>query len=425
MSTLSHSVVHLVERSTNSASATVATDRAASFRNTNGGCAVAADLCDGNVNANVNSNVNVNSNADASSPRILACSVRGDGSPSVQSLQAKLLAARKRNELLQNIEKGVDEHGYPLCEFRKGFLDHYRPKSLIISSIRVTLQQGTTILAGFMGDQLELDLKRNQRVNVGEITQMEADLEADEWEKIEWEKRWKTLPNKFVAALVKYHSVTLILRFYEYVVSKVVDMHKLNKLTMDPFVMSRRMASRIENKSPLGKTETVRDHKMRVTQDMTVSTLWANLLPFCADYSLHQALLCYGYFKYYNYQRQRRLLTAKRDEGHSDVDETDESSPNGSASALITDDDKELAKDLGWKSLRLAGSRQIGLLGSALGAGIGTVVWPGWGTIVFTAIGDGAGGMIMDDGYFKARQELRQRQAEDEARDDSISRQVQ
>jgi len=53
------------------------------------------------------------------------------------------------------------------------------------------------------------------------------------------------------------------------------------------------------------------------------------------------------------------------------------------------------------------------------------VVWPGWGTIVFTAIGDGAGGMIMDDGVFKAHQELQQRQAEDEARDDSISRQVQ
>jgi len=47
-----------------------------------------------------------------------------------------------------------------------------------------------------MTDQLELDLKRNRRVNEGEIMQLEADLEADEWEKIEWDKRWKTFPKK-------------------------------------------------------------------------------------------------------------------------------------------------------------------------------------------------------------------------------------
>jgi len=35
-----------------------------------------------------------------------------------------------------------------------------------------------------MTDQLELDLKRNRRVNEGEIMQLEADLEADEWEKV-------------------------------------------------------------------------------------------------------------------------------------------------------------------------------------------------------------------------------------------------
>eukprot|EP00536_Pseudo-nitzschia_multiseries_P014213 jgi/Psemu1/262035/estExt_Genewise1Plus.C_6700020 len=404
-----HSVAHLVERSANSASATAATDRAAS--------------------ATTGSHSNSSSSEGCEPPRVLACSSSSsrssDGSPSVQSLQAKLLAARKRNELLQNIEKGVDEYGYPLCEFRKGFLDHYRPRALVTSTIRVTLQQGTTILAGFMGDQLELDLKRNRRVDEGEITQMEADMEADEWEKIEWEKRWKTFPNKFAVALVKYHAVTLILRFYEYVASKLTDIHKLNKLTMDPFVASKRIASRIENRSPPGKNETVRDHKFGVTVYMTGTTLWANLLPFCADYSLHQALLCYGYFKYYNYQRQRRLLAASRDEGHVDADETDERNPNGSASSLITGDDKDLAIELGWKSMRLAANRQVGLLCSAVGAGIGSVVWPGWGTIVFSAIGDGTGGMIVDDGYYKARQDLRQRQAQDEARDDSISRQVQ
>lgn len=214
--------------------------------------------------------------------------------------------------------------------------------------------------------------------------------------------------------------MTLILRCYEFVASKLVDLHKLNKLTTDPFVASKRISSRIERQSPPGRNETVWDHKIAVAASMTTTTIWANLLPFCADYSLHQALLCYGYFKYYSYQRQRRLLTASRND---DSDETDESTANGAA--WVTEDDQELAMDLGWKSLRLATSREVGLVCSAAGAGIGSVVWPGWGTIVFSALGDAAGGMVLDDGYFKARKSLEEKRAKDEARDESISRQVQ
>jgi hypothetical protein len=48
----------------------------------------------------------------------------------------------------------------------------------------VSLQQATTILVAFISEQLELDLKRNIKVNEGELTQLEADLEAEEWEKV-------------------------------------------------------------------------------------------------------------------------------------------------------------------------------------------------------------------------------------------------
>ena len=154
---------------------------------------------------------------------ILASSPSPTGS--VQSLQARLLAARKKNELLEEIERGVDADGYPFCEYRKGFWDHLKGKSLIISvsrnntelrnklhlmtrmidfarefhsydlshlihslstlqTVRVSLQQATTILVSFISEQLELDLKRNIKVNEGELTQLEADLEAEEWEKV-------------------------------------------------------------------------------------------------------------------------------------------------------------------------------------------------------------------------------------------------
>ena len=65
---------------------------------------------------------------------ILASSPSPTGS--VQSLQARLLAARKKNELLEEIERGVDADGYPFCEYRKGFWDHLKGKSLIISVSR-------------------------------------------------------------------------------------------------------------------------------------------------------------------------------------------------------------------------------------------------------------------------------------------------
>ena len=45
-------------------------------------------------------------------------------------------------------------------------------------------QQSTILLANFMSEQLEHDMKRNILVNEGELTQMEADLQAEEWETV-------------------------------------------------------------------------------------------------------------------------------------------------------------------------------------------------------------------------------------------------
>mmetsp|Transcript_2332 Transcript_2332/g.5173 ORF Transcript_2332/g.5173 Transcript_2332/m.5173 type:complete len:188 (+) Transcript_2332:310-873(+) len=126
--------------------------------------------------------------SEGTGPLPMACSpLRGNenkNSPSVKSLQAKLLEARRRNELLEEIEKGVDSDGYPLCQYRKGFVDHLKAKSLIISTIRLSITQASTILVNFLTEQLELDLKRNKQVNHGEITQLEADIQAEDWENV-------------------------------------------------------------------------------------------------------------------------------------------------------------------------------------------------------------------------------------------------
>ncbi|MGK3760512.1 MAG: hypothetical protein ACI8RD_012829 [Bacillariaceae sp.] len=220
---------------------------------------------------------------------------------------------------------------------------------------------------------------------------------------------------KLATALTKYHAVTLILRLYEYIADKLLrgDLQLMDKLTMDPYSMSKRIASKIESKNEM---ETVRDHPIYVGTTMTSTTFYANLLSFCADYSLHQGLLCYGYYKYYNYQRSKRLDIAT-----SDLDfENDYSgigSPTRNFINNLTEDDKILVKDLGTQSSKLVSNRGLGLICNAIGGGIGSIIWPGWGTIIISSLGDSVSGMIMDDGYHKALQTLQDKQRKEEQDD--------
>ena len=155
---------------------------------------------------------------------------------------------------------------------------------------------------------------------------------------------------------------------------------------------------------------------------MTSTALWANFLPFFADYSLHQGLLCYGYFKFYSYKRQRRLAD-RAETSPADPDEQDEAAEADMAADL--EERKVLLSDLGTKSTKLASNRGLGWIGSAVGAGIGSVVWAGWGTILVSSLGDVACGAILDDGYYKARLDLEEQQRDMETNDAIHRAQVQ
>jgi hypothetical protein len=50
----------------------------------------------------------------------------------------------------------------------------------------VVTQQGTLIMASYMQDQLETDMKRNELVQEGKLSQHEADEQAEEWEKVRY-----------------------------------------------------------------------------------------------------------------------------------------------------------------------------------------------------------------------------------------------
>lgn len=78
-----------------------------------------------------------------------------------------------------------DDHSVSFGLAHKAFVfRHSQCYTILYQTIRVSMQQATTILVSFISDQLELDLKRNVKVDEGELTQLEADEEAEEWEKV-------------------------------------------------------------------------------------------------------------------------------------------------------------------------------------------------------------------------------------------------
>ncbi len=136
-------------------------------------------------------------------------SARGPSSPQTM-LATSMKSVITREDLLAGRE--IDP---PLCKYRKGFTDHLKPRAFVMSvstrvstfaamlnifpylfgfallcftlysqTLRVVIQQSSLIVANFMSDQLEGELKRNQSVQEGKISQVEADEQAQEWEKV-------------------------------------------------------------------------------------------------------------------------------------------------------------------------------------------------------------------------------------------------
>jgi hypothetical protein len=188
----------------------------------------------------------------------------------------------------------------------------------------------------------------------------------------EWAKRWKVFPSRLFTAFAKYHVVILVIRLYEHIAAKKYDKVILDKLTMDSFHAARKLVA-----------QTTPEHRdnTEIARQMFYTTFWSNLIGFLADYSVHQVILCYGYYRYVQKRRRRRRLNTKDNQN----DEKE-----GMDGAIFT----SLVK----KSTQLMVSRSFGLVCSSVGGGVGTVLWPGWGTLLVSNMGEGAAGVILDDG---------------------------
>jgi amino acid permease len=191
---------------------------------------------------------------------------------------------------------------------------------------------------------------------------------------VEWEKRWKVFPNRFFTAFAKYHVITLLMRTYEYMASLRYDKVVLDKLTMDPFFASRQLASsKSTDKSSSSESTSI-------AKEMFYTTFWGNLIAFMADYTVHQVILCYGYYVYI--RRKRQQASSSKQAGEEPVVVVD--------AVIMT--------SLLRKSTQLFVSRSFGLVCSAVGGAVGTLWWPGWGTMLLSNMGEGAAAVVMDDG---------------------------
>lgn len=286
--------------------------------------------------------------------RLLACSM------SIDRSQQRLFALRELDR--------------KLCEDRKSPFDHLMPRSVVKSTMRIVVTQGSLVLSNYANDQLQQDMARDKLVDQGEMTPAEAEDASEEWEQREWKVRWEALPAKLTETLVKYHVIVLVVRLYEEIASRIVDNFTMDALTLDTFKVSRRLTAKEDDRSELGK-------------QMFQICGQANLISFMADYSVHQAILGWGYYTYTRDRKRRRQSRLENQvTGKKNVDDD--------AAAVDDDDNKEFP--IVKKSASLALSRGLGLAFTAVGGGVGSMLLPGWGTLLGSNFGDTLGGAVSD-----------------------------
>mmetsp|Transcript_50582 Transcript_50582/g.107752 ORF Transcript_50582/g.107752 Transcript_50582/m.107752 type:complete len:418 (-) Transcript_50582:159-1412(-) len=325
---------------------------------------------------------------------------------------------------------------------RKFYLDHFKPKTLLLSTARVTAISLSSTFSSLFSDQLHSEQRVESMVDSGEISPHEADKMNDEWEEREWRLRKDVLPKKIGWALVRFHTCTALMRFYEFVMAWYVlrvdgvgrggflevggaddasmrspgngtpsltheqGVDVMDKLTRDPFQASLRTSQLLRKQehspgmviSPDG-TETSTSREL--TRRMFTTCLWANIIPFLAELTVQQLVLIYGYGVYYAAKRRRRKEGdgVKDGEGR-EVSYRCEQEGGGDSKMQAEEDDaaseSAYALALMFRSSRLTIARSMSWVAASAGGAVGSIVYPGWGTVFGIQIGDTVVGALTD-----------------------------
>jgi len=275
--------------------------------------------------------------------------------------------------------------------------DQFGMRALVVSTMRVSLTQASNVATRFVTDQLEEEFKTEELVVQGKLTPEEADEKNDKWEKREWSVRWRDYPPRALRALLRYHSVTFLMRLIERALSAKLTPETMDRLTRDTF----RAAVRNRERGLVGG-------EMR--ERMWRGCLWANAVAFGADYLVSQGVLIWGYWSHHRAKRSRRTEERRRrKEEREEARRAD--SARGKFMKFLSlgkieeeeereeeeddDDDDEIAEggammlSLAVRSCRLFVSRSAALAAASFGGALGSQAYPGWGTLVGTSAGDG------------------------------------
>lgn len=283
------------------------------------------------------------------------------------------------------------------------------------------------MMSTFFSDQLKSEQHVEELVDSGDITQREADRMNEEWENCEWELRTKALPKKVGWAILRFHACTALMRFYELIMARYVlrvdvgssleggasattATHSstgmshgqavtiMDKLTRDPFQASKRTAQLLHNQehSPgkvISSNGTETSTSRELATRMWGTCIWANIIPFFAEFTVQQGVLFYGYGVYYmaKKRRQKAREQAQNDDGDAAAD-LDQCNEEGDDEV----DETAYALSLMFRSSRLTIAKSMSWIAASAGGAVGSVIYPGWGTVFGNQIGDTCVGALID-----------------------------
>jgi len=300
-------------------------------------------------------------------------------------------------------------------------------------------------------------LEREELLVQGKISADELDAQNAAWEEREWNDRWKAFPKRALTALLRFHCVTLLSRFYETVLCEYILQvlpPTLDRLTKDPFqsaIRKKERLGRFERHGPSrlrigssegssdggggsgGKTSDDIKSSVDLGKRMFYTCFYSSVISFLADHTVQQGLLAYGYYIYYRQKKkairfkriqieEQRLLAQNLNNENEEIQRnespyTEEAllhATSSNASTLSSTDDNShytssdgsdfgegerggIMYSFGHRSARIAAGRGVGLVAASCGGALGSCFYPGWGTTVGIQLGDALIGNLLDE----------------------------
>ena len=263
----------------------------------------------------------------------------------------------------------------------------------------------STTLSTYFSDQLQSEQRMEELVESGKLTPHEADELNEEWEEREWKRRKDALPKKVGTGLLRFHAITALMRFYEFVLGRYIlkvdcadkasatsntsneqAIAVMDKLTRDPYQASLRTSQLLYSEEhSQGKvisangveTSTRREYMSR----MFSTCLWANIIPFLAELTVQQGVLFYGYGVYYLEKKRKQKEREERTQKEGMPAETD-------LKEKECIDESAYALSILLRSSHLTIARGMSWIAASAGGALGSIVWPGWGTVFGIQFGD-------------------------------------